>query len=298
MEADYRDLDELIDLLEEALALVKPERPEDFPQSRFDAALDAAGHPDAPRARRIARRLGMTWGEIATLCVAHPGTIRHSLKKRLGEPEIKITDLDVIYALRLVALRLGRTTLSGVVYDRERDKLMAADRRKHFHSSGVTLPSKHSILQHTKTWDAALELAELGQPKTGRPSAPAWEVIAGAFLVHGALVTGPDYDKFKSANNIRAPHSKSVTWRQAVTEARTWLKDNRGCDVRKGAQRIAVRPNYSEPVEEWPPDFPFSYPQRNNPPYTKAELREWWYRFRRHAKRGRKLATSRSVRPA
>ncbi|WP_028061651.1 hypothetical protein [Candidatus Solirubrobacter pratensis] len=163
----YSD-DALIDAVRDVSAHVAPGQPTQVAPAAFDAARVHAGHPHAPAAKQITRRLGSGWYEL--LAIAHAGggaSAAHRLGLARRDPPRELGIDEVVVALRLIAARAGLAGLWPARYAAERDALIAHQRRAHRHSppSMQALPTVAQI-EIQFGWDAACRAAGLAEPDT------------------------------------------------------------------------------------------------------------------------------------
>ena len=163
----YSD-DALLDAIREVSAHAAPEQPTRVAPAVFDAARAAAGHPRAPAAKQITRRLGRGWYELLEIAHADGGArARHRLGVARREPPREVALDEVVAALRLVAARAGLTGLWPARYATERDAIITRQRRTHRRGrpSMQTLPTVAQI-EIQFGWEAACHAAGLTEPDT------------------------------------------------------------------------------------------------------------------------------------
>lgn len=148
----------------------------------FDSGRAAAGRPDAPTARAICGRLNVSWPVLLERVFSSTRKPTMSLAANSrNQPADHLNDGYIYYALRRVAA--GAKTISELAYQSQRDQLVDDDKKRNGQRSTVeiVLPTRNQIISYTGTWNRALEIAELEQPRRG--NAPtAMSIVDGLHL--------------------------------------------------------------------------------------------------------------------
>jgi hypothetical protein len=185
----------------EVSELAKPSAPETASQRAFDAArARSPRHAELPTARRITKDLGRSWREVLETAHAPEGT--HS--RRLGHAAELchdwLTEEFVVFALRLVALRLGKPTVTMGEYRVERAAMLRADHKRWLHGRDLFLPSDGQV-RHLAggKWSAALSLAGLAPtPRASR------NAKVGRFVLTRVEVIERFYDHYEEKPSLEA----------------------------------------------------------------------------------------------
>lgn len=264
------DLRGLVDVVAEVARVADSRQPERVTQAQWDAARASAGHADAPAARQVATRLTMGWVEVLALAL-DGRDIDKALGSHLSEdddPYLTHDADDVRAALRVVALRLGKRTLTPRAYADERAQMLTAARRRWRHRADPALPSVSQVEHIAGSWDAALALAGLGPrpPQERSEGLPIVDALELALEAHGALLTKPELGRFAAANNLSvARHKRGKPWGDYLAELRTRRADW-GKWTPPAPPLFGTRPDYSVAVP-LPPDAP----RRRKRRWTRAE---------------------------
>jgi hypothetical protein len=156
------DLRSLVDVVAAVARVAAPEAPGQISQRAYDAARAAAGYANAPTAKQIAARLGMSWKAVLALALDPTRSVDSVLGAREGEEDKPwLTSKDVCAALKIVARRLGKKTLKPVEYRLERKRMLDAARHSYRHLSELSLPTEGQIERTAGSWDEALVIAGL-----------------------------------------------------------------------------------------------------------------------------------------
>lgn len=276
-EKTYYEIDALFPLVEEVVEYLDAEQPDELSLSRFDKARVELGYGDAPEGRVIARRFKMSWSEFAKVATNPRTDLKRSVHQRLGEPERKLRDPEVIYALRLVARRLGQESIAEDQYRRERSKLVAASERQ-AREMGLRLPNHDQIKHYVGgDWKKALTLAGMGDAPSFKLGARREDVLIEAFLHFDTRLGRTDYVTFCEANNISAEGPKHLP--EAVRRANRRLKEQ-GLKIPAAPPWRDLKPDYSKPVEQFlhleaPP------PRKKQRRYEDHELWDGFYDYYR-----------------
>jgi hypothetical protein len=136
-ESDYTN-DQLWKLVRQAALKLSPVRPESLSTRKFDAGRETLGHPDAPSARWIAKRLGYPWPEAVRIGIdrkRNPTMSESAVQRAPAEKWLDHRHLH--FALNYVARHRDERSFSEADYTATRLEVIAADGKK---SNGGTLP--------------------------------------------------------------------------------------------------------------------------------------------------------------
>jgi hypothetical protein len=252
------DLRGLVDVVAQVARVAAPAEPERVTQRSYDSARAKAGYPDAPSARQTASRLRMSWPELVAFALRG-----REIEKTLGihfgdEDEPHLGEEDVRSALRVVALRLRKKSLARADYIGERERMLAAARRRWCHRSALSLPSANQIERIAGGWEAALTIAGLG-PRPAQARSRGLEVIEAlelALEAHGSLVPSrAALELFAAANNFSlARFETGKPWGDYLAELKA-RRDEWGKWTPTAAPAREVRPDYTQPIA-LPPEMP------------------------------------------
>jgi hypothetical protein len=119
-------------------------------------------HSQAPTARQICTRLGVSWQPLLA-ALFEPGrdVVKFVSHKQRATADQPLSGEQAAAALRMIATRLGVPTLRPAQYDMACQEILAADRRRHRHGIALRLPTANQIERAAGTWDQALALAGL-----------------------------------------------------------------------------------------------------------------------------------------
>jgi hypothetical protein len=134
--------------------------PERVSQSRWDAARARAGHPDVPSAKQIAARLKRAWREVLVVSLGLEDPNRGLGQREGARISNAPTEAEIRSAIGTVALRLEVRTLSQDQYDQERQRMLAAARRRGVEDR-LILPTGGQIIHKAGTWHGGLVIAGL-----------------------------------------------------------------------------------------------------------------------------------------
>lgn len=224
-----------------------PNAPASVSQRAFDTARSASDFPDLPPARNIARALGVPWAEVLEL--AHESEVIRT--KRIGRkqgstPLDWLDDKYVVFALRLVARRLGTRSLSLSDFRAERERMLTADRARYLHGRQLHLPNDEQVITYVGSWPAALRLAGLEPPPPGLKSNAEHlptlvEAIRRFHEYYGTRPTKRTLEAFGIGNGI--PYQRNTTFTEALA---AW-------DAERTAQGLPVAPE--PPARSERPDY-------------------------------------------
>ncbi|HLH13824.1 MAG TPA: hypothetical protein VKV16_03470 [Solirubrobacteraceae bacterium] len=198
------DLRTLLDAVAAVARAANPEEPHLTRQVDYDAARASAGYPDVPTGKQTAQRFGLAWRELLVLALDESRDRDKAVGYLAAEPEDdSLDESGVRLALRTIALRLGKRTLTGLEYRRERAEMLAAA-SLHRHPIELSLPSEWQILRAAGSWDAALEIA--GFERGPAPRAPKGLALVDALELAleaiGCLPTRNELERFAAANRL------------------------------------------------------------------------------------------------
>jgi hypothetical protein len=242
----YYEIDALFPLVEGIVRHLGASKAEELSLSRFDNARIELGYADAPEGRVIARRFRMSWSELASVATDPQVDLKRSVQARRGEPERKLRAAEVVYALRLVALRLGQDTVAEDQYRRERKKIIAESDRQ-ARAMGLRLPN-HDQIRTAVGGDrnSALKLAGMDEPPHPGKGVTREDVLIEAFLQFGTRLSKNDYTLFCETNNIAAELPEHLP--AAAVRANEQLKEQ-GLAIPLGSNRGKKDYDCSIPVE-------------------------------------------------
>jgi len=264
------DLRGLVDVVAAVARAAEPSEPERVSQSRYDAARTSAGYPLAPSAKATAARLKMPWLEILALALDGRDVAR-SLGYRFGTEEEEWFDEEAVRAaLKTVALRLGKKTLTPVDYRLERERVLAAARG---HRDELAFPTEGQVESIAGSWEAALYLAGLAE----RPAHPATRkgmtIVAALELcleTTGALPTKPELALWAAANGVSvAKREKGKSWLSYLAELKA-ARDEWGKWTPAGSAPREQRPDFAQV----PMTTPFASPPRHRRRWTRDDCLE------------------------
>ena len=230
-----------------------PDHPEIVSQRAWDAARIKTEFRDAPSARAICDRLGMSWPEVTKLAQTAVGERRRRVGRGGGDYIADwLTPENAIAALRLVARSLGVTELGRDAYARERTRMLAADRPAYRHGRQLLLPTADQILS-LLGWPEALSAAGLspgraGVPTGARRAVPVIDLLDLCYDAHGTLPTKMEMRAFTTANAL--PYhfeAEGRSWKEIVDEWKARRRE-RGEVVPDGPPPKDERPNYRKRV--------------------------------------------------
>lgn len=213
-------------------------------QRRFDAHRAEAGLARLPRADSICARLGISWSTLVELPSRNQSGRAISFG-RVGTNESEaawVTLEQISFALRLVAVRLNRATVSSADYRRERARIVPAGVR--------LLPDENQILRTTKSWGAALTIAGLAADdeleRDLERMAGVHRVLDKALGAHGVVPSLHELERFAEANGLALP-DRLFPYPEVVEFWRETRIDQ-GRDVPEYTPRDLPRPNFARRV--------------------------------------------------
>jgi hypothetical protein len=225
----------LLQGVREVSALACPSAPAAVSQRSFDAARATSSFSDLPATRNIAAQLGMPWADVLRLAHEPESAHAHRLgRKQTSEEQDWLSEEYVIFVLRLVAQRLGKSTLSLRDYRLERDRMLRSDRARYIHGGQLVLPNEEQVITRVGSWEAALALAfaqrrsRLANGMTAsqrarqdarleRRSAPTICDLLERFYEHyGVQPTADDLKAFARGNGIPYSNERGMRFGEAV----------------------------------------------------------------------------------
>ena len=213
-------------------------------QRRWDAAREGAGHGDAPHAAKICDRLGMAWHLVLDLAFSPPESLDRRLGRLRGEEEADwLTDEHAVYLMKVVARRLGTSSLSRAAFRREMVEI------KRTAPDGTPVPNEDQLITQLGGWDAACAAAGLQPQSSGgtEPAATGIEhVLERCYEGHGTEPTSRESEDFARANGIPYPR-RTRPWAAYVAD---WKRDRaaRGLLIPDGPPAKNQRPDYTRPI--------------------------------------------------
>lgn len=246
--------------------------PETVTRRAFDDARALPGAPaDVPRAKRITEQLGRPWREVLTIAHAPENKRSFLLSMSKKEPEQDwLTDEYVAHVLSTVARRLRKDTVTPGDYRVERERMLAADKRRWLHGGKRLLPNDEQIRTACGSWDKALALAGLkrgpGRGGHKRRNVPTLvDLLERCYAAHGTLPTQRELETF-AAHGLRVPFPtmKGKKWSAAVDEWRA-QRTTRGLTTPDAPPPRAPRPDYTAKVAGALPS------ERRQLPWTREE---------------------------
>ncbi|HUN79782.1 MAG TPA: hypothetical protein VMU32_12720 [Solirubrobacteraceae bacterium] len=225
----------LLDAVYEVAAIANPTDPLRTSQRAFDdARARSLFHPDLPRAKRIAERLGMPWRDVLTVARVHDDERGRLLAAKTGRtrPAKWVTPENAASALAIIARRLNTNSLTQGQYRRERENMLADDAKRWMHGRQLRVPSAAQIVDALGSWDAALSAAGLQATPADRKHGPRWtqgtcvEAVARYLTQAGKHPTSGDYADW-AAKHRNAPSQYTIGrfggWPAVSREARDLL---------------------------------------------------------------------------
>lgn len=183
---------ELIAIVQEIARREKPDDPSSLTQKEFDDNRVSSGFADAPRAYRIADRLGRSWADVLVLAFGTLST-PHSLSARGNQSNReKLTRAEVVHYLELTATERGSHELAIDEYDETRRRLVDDDERRYLHRQGLAaqIPTSLTIIAAAGSWETAVGWAGLSKPERAVVRAYPAELALDDFVEdHGFVPT-------------------------------------------------------------------------------------------------------------
>lgn len=179
---------ELIEIVRVDSLIVSPAAPARVSQSAWDEGRREAGRSDAPTARAITQRLGVTWPQLLRIAHGDPDDALRALGNAAADKGRKGLTLPLLaVALRQAAVRLGQEGLSRTDYRKARERIVAGARGTR--SAGRVermmpeLTQIETVLgQNKMSWDDGLRMAGLELPERTDNSGLDERGALGAFI--------------------------------------------------------------------------------------------------------------------
>lgn len=233
-----------------------PLDPKRVSQRAFDKARSDSDFPNLPAARNIVRSLGIGWADV--LALAHQPESSHAQGLGRKRPHVignYLTTEYAAYALRLVALRLGKHTLSISDYSAERAAMLKHDRASWLHGRQLILPNEREVITIMGSWEKALASAELTAPQAERgrrnreiERAPTIPDLLERFYSHYRVqATSTDLRVFARANGIPYRDLRGISFGQALAEWKDW-RTGQGLPVPSAPPPLSERVDYTRDV--------------------------------------------------
>ncbi len=239
----------LLQEVREVSRLADPANPVAVTQRAFDAArAESETYAHLPSARAIARQLGWSWQKVLQVANSPAKTHGKALQAQEAYAQGSLTAEYIAYALKLVAKRLDKTTVTESEYDAEIDAMLTENRKRWLHGR-LWLPSAAQISLFTRlelygtssagtssvgTWDRALELTGLeltenrNRKTTARPL-PTIELLERYHEQHGIEPTPRRLWKFAKDNDL--PYA-------VIGSQKRWSKIIKLWRSKRAAQRL------------------------------------------------------------
>jgi hypothetical protein len=220
------------DLLKAVKAVSEHASPSDpcsVTQNGFDAARVPAGYPDLPEARTICRRLKIKWRlvlETAWQTAVDPGQRLGTLSSDRSRKGITVQRIE--QAAAQVAHSLQTQNLTRGAYSRERERIVAADRKAHLHGGAAAeaLPSLNQVDGVLKkeglTFEAVVALRGQVRVKGRMSRALPTAVMLGRFAdAVGAMPRSKrQLERWASASGLSLKKPKGHEYADALAEVR------------------------------------------------------------------------------
>jgi len=273
----------LLEGVREVALLVDPVDLTAVTQRTFDEARSRCpGFERLPAARNVCRRLDLPWATVLELAALRPAKRPRVLGRLQGEREnAELTPEVLTYALRLVAQRVQKSTITPGEYDAERDELMAADRRHYRNESLLWLPTANQVRVFAGSWIHALAHAELSRgqarggqlPNQGR-TPTVIDVLDRCYEHHGVEATYTQLLAFARANKVpMKAREKGKPWAEYVQEWRA-ERQRHGLSEPAGPAPRGAAPDFNQDVGA---ALPGERRRRYEPDYDNAV--DWVVRY-------------------
>ncbi len=204
---------ELVEIVRVVSLHVDARAPQTVSGRRWDDGRAGAGHPDAPRAFSIAKRLEVSWSDVLLVAHIEPELAWRRLSNLRSDKGRKGITLDrVLLALRQVAVRLDKPGIDRSDYERAREEMIAASRRaRRGDAVDRAIPERTQVEEllrrHGLSWEEGLQRAGLSNPeRKNRRAAPLVELVRSFVDEHEQL---PRH--FKQLERWANAHSISIT---------------------------------------------------------------------------------------
>lgn len=181
---------QLADRIRTVVLSIDEDWPLDVTAAQYNAKRNDGREPPLPAAQTVQRRWRMDWPEIAEMLTTPGRDVRRTLSARARTQRGGVDEQDVVFALKLIAGRLGVDTLAPAQYDKERGEIEGevGSRWKHGQGREQALPTAADIDEALRKpglpgWTAGLRAAGLRDRKaTGPPTGLSWEEATELFL--------------------------------------------------------------------------------------------------------------------
>ena len=176
-----------------------------------------------PSARQICARLNVSWRPLlAALFEPDRDVDKFVSHKQRTAVAHGLDDGQIAATLRIVATRLGVTTLRPAQYDAERAELRSENQRRYRHGAALTLATANQIIRAAGDWDRALAVAGLDERPalTGsQPSEVSYHEAVRRFLEsQGAMPTSTQLERLAAAQRFPLPRIPAGGHKQALLE--------------------------------------------------------------------------------
>jgi hypothetical protein len=198
----------------------------------------------------------MPWADVLRLAHEPESAHAHRLgRKQTSEEQDWLTEEYVAFALRLVARRLGKSTLSLRDYRLERDRMLRSDRARFIHGGQLILPNEEQVITRVGSWEEALRLAGMAPSQRARQdarpehaSAPTICDLLERFYEHyEAQPTARDLKAFASGNGIPYSNERGARFSEALAAWKA-ARQARGLSVPDKPPPLKARADYSRDV--------------------------------------------------
>jgi hypothetical protein len=228
----------------------------DDPRRISTRSWDAARHlserfGDAPAARRICEHLRLAWEKIRELAFMRGHAQRVGLGHALGGEQADwLTEEYSNFVLKLMARRVGSSTLTPVQYRAERQAMAGIDCSRRGRKWQLPVPTAEQIESRADTWDEALIRADLAprhglgghRAHVGPP--PIVEVLDRCYEHHGTEPTVRELVVFAKANGIPFPRKERGRPYNSYVEKWKETRIARGLTIPDGPPPKSERPDY------------------------------------------------------
>lgn len=212
----------LLATMRDVLLAADSERPDRVTQRAYNAARSKAGHPDSPRADRIAARFGVPWATLCDRVAKHENPAYALAVASKQQVRRLLTLAEAAAALRTAAARRGTQDISPDAYERARQLINADIARRHLHAAHIApLPSADTIRVSVR-WENALAASGLDAAIIPRRHAmPRWQAVALFIEHYGFRPTINEtrwfgrYHRIALADHMREPHGEAFSAAQA-----------------------------------------------------------------------------------
>jgi hypothetical protein len=167
---------------------VDPDTPHTVSGRRWDDGRAGAGHPQAPLAFSIAKRLAVAWPDLLRVAHLPPELAWRRLAHLQSDKGRKGVTLDgVLLALRQAALRVDKPGVDRTDYRRARGEMLAAsERTRHGRTAARAVPELTQIEEilgrNGLTWEQGLQRAGLSSAHDKNQRAASYGELARGFI--------------------------------------------------------------------------------------------------------------------